>query len=56
MFLIRVFLVLAFAYLFFGFLCIPFTTQGISMEPTYPDGGVNFVGDLRYLFSEPKKA
>jgi len=55
MFLIRVFLVSLFAYLVFGFLCIPFTIQGISMEPTYPDGGVNFCWRLRYLFSEPKR-
>jgi signal peptidase I len=55
MFLIRVLLVSVFAYLFFGFLCIPFTIQGISMEPTYPDGGVNFCWRLRYLFSEPKR-
>lgn len=55
MFLIRVFLVSLFAYLFFGFLCIPFRIQGISMEPTYPDGGVNFCWRPRYLFSEPKR-
>ena len=54
-FLIRVFLVSLCAYLLFGFLCIPFTIQGISMEPTYPDGGVNFCWRLRYLFSEPKR-
>jgi signal peptidase I len=55
MFLIRVFLVSLCAYLFFGFVCIPFTIQGISMEPTYPDGGVNFCWRLRYLFSEPER-
>ncbi len=54
-FLIRAFLVALFAYLFFGHLCIPFTIQGISMEPTYRNGGVNFCWRLRYLFSEPKK-
>jgi signal peptidase I len=55
MFLIRVFLVSLFAYLFFDYLCIPFTIQGISMEPTYRDGRVNFCWRLRYLFSEPKR-
>lgn len=55
MFLIRVFSVSLFAYLFFGFVCIPFTIQGISMDPTYPDGGVNFCWRPRYLFSEPKR-
>jgi signal peptidase I len=54
-FLIRASLVAIFAYLFFGYLCIPFYIQGISMEPTYHDGGVNFCWRLRYLFSEPKR-
>jgi len=54
-FLIRVFLVGLFAYLFFGHLCIPFTIQGISMEPTYHNGGVNFCWRLLYLFSEPRR-
>jgi signal peptidase I len=54
-FLIRVSLVALFAYLFFGYLCIPFSIQGISMEPTYHNGRVNFCWRLRYLFSEPKR-
>src|SRR4030043_1884650 len=54
-FLIRASLVALFAYLFFGYLCIPFTIQGVSMEPTYHHGGVNFCWRLRYLFSEPKR-
>jgi signal peptidase I len=54
-FLIRVSLVALLAYLFFGYLCIPFSVQGISMEPTYHNGGVNFCWRLRYLFSEPKR-
>ena len=54
-FLIRVCLVALFAYLFFGYLCIPFTIQGMSMEPTYRNGGVNFCWRLHTLFSEPKR-
>jgi len=54
-FLIRVSLIALFAYLFFGYLCIPFTIQGISMEPTYHNGGVNFCWRLHYFFSEPKR-
>jgi signal peptidase I len=54
-FLLRVFLVALFAYLFFGHLCTPFYIQGISMEPTYHNGGGNFCWRLRYLFSEPKR-
>jgi len=54
-FLIRVCLVSLFAYLFFSYLCIPFTIQGTSMEPTYPNGGVDFCWRLRYLLSEPRR-
>ncbi len=55
LFLIRVGLVSLFAYLFFSYLCIPFTIQGTSMEPTYANGGVNFCWRWRYLLSEPKR-
>ncbi len=41
------------AYLFFGYLCIPFYIKGSSMEPTYHDGGFNFCWKLTYLFSKP---
>ena len=54
-FLIRVSLVALLAYLFFDYLCTPFSIQGISMEPTYHNRGVNFCWRLRYLFSEPKR-
>ena len=54
-FLIRAFSIALFAYLFFWYLCIPFTIRGGSMEPTYHHGGVNFCWRLRYLFSEPKR-
>ena len=54
-FLIRAFSVALLAYLFFGYLCIPFTIQGISMEPTYRNGGINFCWRLHTLFSEPKR-
>jgi signal peptidase I len=54
-FLIRVSSVALSAYLFFGYLCIPFSVQGSSMEPTYHNGGVNLCWRLRYFFSEPKR-
>jgi signal peptidase I len=55
LFFIRVVLIALGAYLFFGYICIPFRIQGSSMEPTYHDGGFNFCWRLRYLFSEPKR-
>jgi len=54
-FLIRASLVVLLAYLFFGYLCIPFRIKGYSMEPTYRNGGFNFCWRVRYLFSAPKK-
>ncbi len=54
-FLIRIFLVALLAYLFFGYICIPFTIRGTSMEPTYHNGGFNFCWRLGTLFSEPKR-
>ena len=55
MFLIRISLVAVSAFLFFSYLCTPFTIQGTSMEPTYPNGGINFCCRLRYFLSEPKR-
>jgi len=54
-FVVRVTLVALCAYLFFGHICIPIRIRGISMEPTYHNGGVNFCWRLRYLFSEPQR-
>lgn len=53
-YLLRVALVAALAYVFFAFVCTPFVIRGRSMEPTYRDGGFNFCFKLRYLFSEPR--
>lgn len=55
-FLIRVSLIALFAYLFFGYICIPLRIQGQSMEPTYHSEGVNFCWTLRYVRSKPKRA
>ena len=54
-FLVRVGAIGLGAYLFFGHLCIPFRIQGISMEPTYGDGGFNFCWRLPILFSKPER-
>ncbi|ABW66131.1 signal peptidase I [Desulfosudis oleivorans] len=52
-YMLRVVLVAAGAFLFFGYVCIPFRIQGHSMAPTYENGAVNFCFALRYLFSDP---
>jgi signal peptidase I len=54
-FFIRMGTVALSAYLFFGYLCIPFWVRGASMEPTYMDGEFNFCWRGRYFFSEPKR-
>lgn len=43
------------AYLFFGYLCLPFRIEGASMEPSYQDGDFHFCWRGRNLFSEPKR-
>lgn len=54
-FVIRLIFVAACAYVFFGFICTPFVIRGRSMEPTYRNGGFDFVWKPRYLFAEPKR-
>lgn len=54
-FFVRAAVVAAFAYLFFGHVCIPLRIKGSSMEPTYRDGRFNFCWRLRYILSEPKR-
>jgi signal peptidase I len=54
-FAVRALVVAFVSYLVFAHLCIPFRIEGISMEPTYHDGGFNFCWKLRYLFSSPQR-
>lgn len=54
-FLIRLFIVIAVAYIFFGYILIPLRIDGRSMEPTYKDGGFNFCWRLSYIFSESQR-
>jgi len=54
-FLIRLGVVAILAYLIFGYICLPMRIVGISMEPTYHDGGVNFCWTPTYWFSKPKR-
>ena len=54
-FLMRIILVALGAYLFFGYVCIPFQIQGRSMEPTYQDGDFNFCWTPGYWHSRPQR-
>lgn len=54
-FVIRLLLVAAAAYLFFGYVCVPFRIQGRSMEPTYQNGGFNCCWTPAYWFSTPQR-
>jgi signal peptidase I len=54
-FVVRAWVVAFVSYIVFGRLCVPFRIDGISMEPTYHDGGFNFCWKLRYLFSSPRR-
>jgi signal peptidase I len=53
--LVRAFLVGISAFLLFGYIIIPFSVKGRSMEPTYKDGSFNFCFTPYTLFSKPEK-
>ena len=54
-YLLRVSILTLSAFIFFGFLCIPLTIRGKSMEPNYHDGSYNFCWRLRYSFRGPER-
>jgi len=54
-FLIRAVIIGILAYVFFGYVCIPFRIQGVSMEPTYRDGSFNFCWTPAYWVFPPKR-
>lgn len=43
------------AYILFGYVLLPIRLQGISMEPTYTDGGIDFANRLAYLLHPPSR-
>lgn len=43
------------SFLLFGFILLPIRIRGVSMEPTYGDGSINFVNTLSYRFREPRR-
>jgi len=53
-FWIRLAVVAAASYAFFGHVCIPTRIHGASMEPTYRDATWNSCWRPRYWFSKPK--
>jgi signal peptidase I len=53
-YIFRVLFITLFLFLFFKFVCLPFRIDGLSMEPTYRDGRVNFCFKLHYMFSDLK--
>ena len=54
-FFLRLAILAAASYLFFGFLCVPAYIKGESMEPTYSRRGVDFCWRPAYWFSIPKR-
>lgn len=54
-FVIRVGIVIAVTIILFKFVLIPIRTRGISMEPTYRDGGFNLCWRMKYLFMKPER-
>ncbi len=54
-YLLRVSLVALFSLIFFGFVCIPVSIRGKSMEPSYHDGSYNFCWRLKYSFRTPER-
>jgi len=53
-YLIRLVLIALAAVIFFSWLCIPARIDGISMEPTYHNGGFTFCCRLPYFFHPPR--
>jgi signal peptidase I len=47
--------IIVLAYVLFGYLLIPVRLQGISMEPSYTDGQIDFANRLAYLWRPPAR-
>lgn len=43
------------SFVVFKFLFLPIRVTGISMDPNYRDGRINFVNSLSYAWSEPRR-
>jgi len=53
--LVRICLLVALVFLLRAYVVLPVRMQGISMLPTYPAWGVNFVNRLAYHRSDPQR-
>jgi len=53
--LVRSVILIVGAYIVFGYVLLPIRLQGISMEPTYTDGGIDFANRLAYAWREPQR-
>ena len=52
---IRVAVLVASAVVVFGVILLPVRLSGISMEPTYHDGGLNFANRLAFAWRQPAR-
>jgi signal peptidase I len=52
---IRVAVLIATSVVVFGFVLLPVRLTGISMEPTYDDGQLNFANRLAFAWREPAR-
>ncbi|MFM2081414.1 MAG: hypothetical protein RL380_105 [Verrucomicrobiota bacterium] len=53
--LVRVVVLVAACFVTFKFVLLPIRIEGISMQPTYRNGSVNFINRLAYLRREPQR-
>jgi signal peptidase I len=53
--LIRIAVLVAVCFVVFKFILLPIQVKGISMEPTYRNGQVNFVNCLAYMRHPPRR-
>ena len=53
--LLRVAALIVVSLVVFKFVLVPIRVTGNSMDPTYRNGGVNFVNRLSYVWSKPKR-
>jgi len=53
--LVRAAVLATISFILFKFLLLPTRINGVSMEPRYRNGSINFVNTLRYRFRAPRR-